>query len=101
MIEFVHDGKPIARFDKFMFRYGNMFLMRLTRIEYSSAKGGIFPVYTQVFDWSVRGGQAALTLYVRNVQKELLAHVFTFQGRAPFFGYSCYLAETKRAGYED
>jgi hypothetical protein len=101
MIEFMHDGKSIARFDKFMWRYQNMFLMWLTRIEYSSAKGGIFPVYTQVFDWSVHGGQATLTLYIKNYQGELLAHVFTFQARAPFFGYSCYVAETKGTGDED
>ena len=95
MIEFAIDGKKIASFEKFLWRYGDMFLMWLTSIEYNSAKGGIYPVYTQAFDWSVHGGQATLTIYKKDRHGDLLAHVFVFQKRAPFVGYSCHVSKTE------
>jgi hypothetical protein len=103
MIEFAIDGKRVAAFEKFMWRYRDMFLMKLERIEFNSAANSLYPVYSQVFDWTVKAGQAILTVYVKNHARDLISHTFIFQGRYPFFGYVRDVARTAvpRGGDED
>jgi hypothetical protein len=103
MIEFAIDGKPVAAFEKFMWRYRDMFLMKLERIEFSSASNSLYPIYSQVFDWTVAAGQAILTVYKKNGDGELISRSFIFQGRYPYFGYVRDVAKTAvpRGGDED
>ena len=94
MISFAIDGKTVAAFEKFMWRYKNMFLMKLESIEFNSAGNSIYPVYNQVFDWTVKAGQAILTVYIKDRERDLISHTFIFQGRFPFFAYVRDVART-------
>jgi len=95
-IEFSLGGKKVGEFPLFIWRYENMYLMRLAGIDINPHTAGIVPVYNQAFSIVQHPGQLALSVFLFRK-----ANVFTFQARAPWVSFAVYKAMISQEISED
>lgn len=82
-MKFSVNGKEMADWPGFIWRYEGRYLLRLKSIELLTSNVSFVPIYKPLFEWSSHGGQKMLDIFVRDLSLRI-----TLQRRAPYVGVS-------------
>ncbi len=81
-VKFTANGKELARFKKFIWRFEGMYLLRLERIDIQTKTGTVMPFYAPRFRIERHPGQLTVAFYTGEFE-----HALTFQKQDPYIYY--------------
>ena len=81
-IKFTANGKELAKFKTFVWRFESMYLLRIERIDIQTKNGVVMPFYAPLFRIERHPGQFTVSFYTP--QRE---HALTFQQCDPYVYY--------------
>jgi hypothetical protein len=81
-IKFTTNGKELAKFKKFVWRFESMYLLSIERIDIQTKTGTVMPFYAPLIRIERHPGQFTIAFYTTEFE-----HALTFQKMDPYVSY--------------
>lgn len=87
MIRVNVNGKELVSFKKVLWRYKDIFFLRLREIDISTSSGNVVPIYMPLFRVEQHPGQLCLSVFFGGHE-----HALIFGATDPYVAYEKYLS---------